>query len=150
MVRGHLAEVVTIERRSFPTPWSEAAFLHEIERNPFAHPWVARTSGGSVVGYLCLWIIYEELRINNVAVSPEWRRQGLGERLILFAMAAGEAAGCRDAILEVRPSNEAAQALYRKLGFTDLCTRPRYYSDNGEDALVMRRHLRPQMRLKGA
>jgi ribosomal-protein-alanine N-acetyltransferase len=142
MGRGHLPEVLAIERDSYATPWSESAFCHEMERNPFAQPRVGLTTGGQVAGYICLWVIYEELRINNVAVAPAWRRHGFGEQLIRFALQEGRENGCTVAILEVRPSNAAAQALYSKLGFEITSTRREYYSDDGEDALVMRYPLR--------
>ena len=150
MGRAHLPEVLTIERDSYATPWSESAFRHEMESNPFAQPQVGMAGGGQVVGYICLWAIYEELRINNVAVAPAWRRHGIGEQLIRFALQEGRENGCTVAILEVRPSNAAAQALYGKLGFEITSTRPQYYSDDGEDALVMRYPLRPGPQLKGA
>jgi ribosomal-protein-alanine N-acetyltransferase len=150
MGRPHLPEVLTIERDSYATPWSESAFLHEMERNPFAQPQVGVAGGGRVVGYICLWVIYEELRINNLAVAPAWRRHGIGEQLIRFAVQEGRENGCTVAILEVRPSNAAAQALYSKLGFEITSTRPQYYSDDGEDALVMSYPLRPGPQLKGA
>jgi ribosomal-protein-alanine N-acetyltransferase len=142
MGRAHLPEVLAIERDSYATPWSDRAFHHEMEQNPFARPHVGLARGGDVVGFICLWVIFEELRINNVAVAPAWRRQGIGEQLIRFALQEGIVNGCTVAILEVRPSNAAAQALYAKLGFEITSTRPRYYSDDGEDALVMRRPLR--------
>jgi ribosomal-protein-alanine N-acetyltransferase len=150
MSRAHLPEVLSIERDSYPTPWSENAFVHEMERNAFARPHAGLSREGVVVGYICLWVVYEELRINNVAVAPAWRRRGVGEQLIRFALQEGRESGCSMAVLEVRPSNAAAQALYGKLGFAVTSTRRRYYSDNGEDALVMRRPLRPGPQLKGA
>jgi ribosomal-protein-alanine N-acetyltransferase len=150
MSRAHLPAVLAIERESYPTPWSENAFIHEMERNPFARPHVGTGGGGEVVGYICPWLIFEELRINNVAVAPAWRCRGVGESLIRFALRLGGANECAAATLEVRPSNVAARTLYVRLGFQVTSTRPRYYSDDGEDALVMSLSLRPGPRLKGA
>lgn len=138
-----LDEILAIEVASFTTPWSRASFLAELEGNRFARLWVSRHGGraGPVTGYLAAWLIYEELRIQNVAVAPAWRRRGVAGELLRHALEAGRAAGCLEAILEVRPRNQAALALYRRSGFQPAGTRAGYYSDTGEDALLLSRTL---------
>ena len=134
-----LPAVVAIEGASFAVPWPEAAFREEM-RGMHGRCVVVRRPGGSeeqVAGYICYWILEGELIINNVAISPQLRRRGLGRRLLIHALEAGRKSGCATAYLEVRPSNEAALSLYAAFGFTVLSRRRGYYSDNQEDALVM-------------
>ena len=140
-----LPRVLEIERTSFSDPWSRASFLYEIRDNPFAENIVLRdrVEAGRVVAYSCLWCIGAELHINNVAVAPEERRQGLGRRLVQGALDLGARRGCRSAVLQVRPSNEAALDLYHSLGFTVTGRRRRYYSDTREDAILMSRRIDP-------
>ena len=83
------------------------------------------------------WIIVDEMHIATIATHPDFRRQGIGERILRDALQDGMDAGAHLAFLEVRASNEAAQAMYRKFGFTVNGRRPRYYRDNGEDAILM-------------
>jgi ribosomal-protein-alanine N-acetyltransferase len=144
MSRGDLPVVTAIENASFAVPWPEAAFLEEM-RGRHGRCMVlrrARASRGAIAGYICFWILEGELIINNVAIAPAHRRRGLARRLLTHAFDAGRAAGCRMAYLEVRPSNRAALALYAAFGFTVISRRRGYYSDNQEDALVMRAPLK--------
>jgi ribosomal-protein-alanine N-acetyltransferase len=140
MVESDLDEVLPIERVSFATPWTRAAFSYEIEQNKVARC-TAMRSAGRVVGYVCLWEIGHEIHITNLAVHPEWRRRGVGRRLLAFAMAEGIARGVTLAFLEVRPSNAQALKLYEGLGFQVIGRRTGYYFDTGEDALVMEARL---------
>jgi ribosomal-protein-alanine N-acetyltransferase len=138
MTPADLPEVLAIERSAFPTPWSEAAFQAELTGNSFARLLVARLErGGPVVGYVCFWVIFDELRILNVASAVPRRRLGVATALLQAALAAGREARVREATLEVRPSNSAARALYAKLGFAPAGRRRGYYADGGEDALVL-------------
>lgn len=146
MSTGHLRRVVEIEQAIYGEPWTEESFRHELESNRFARMFVISTEDPAagapqVAGYICVWVVYEELRINNVAVDPVFRRRGLGEQMVRFALEFGDQQACLKAVLEVRPSNVAALALYEKLGFSLALRRPSYYSDTGEDALVMRRRI---------
>ena len=131
-----LGQVLAIERASFPSPWTRAHFLLELREHPYARNVVLK-SGRTVLGYACSWIIDETLKINNIAIHPGWRRKGLGGRLLREVLGDGTARGCREATLEVRPSNRAAVELYRKHGFREAGWRKGYYSDTGEDALLM-------------
>ena len=140
MVEADLDEVLAIERVSFVTPWTRAAFCYEIEQNKVARCTVMR-AGKDVVGYVCLWEIGHEIHITNLAVHPEWRRRGVGKRLLALTMAEGGARGVTLAFLEVRPSNTQALRLYESLGFQIIGRRSGYYFDTGEDALVMEARL---------
>ena len=129
--------VMTIERATFPVPWTPENFLHEIHRNPFACNRVVRSVRGSVEGYASAWMVDREVRINNVAVREDSRRRGLGQALMRHLMDLGRMSGCTVATLEVRPSNSPALKLYAKLGFREVGRRKAYYTDTREDALVL-------------
>lgn len=140
---GDLEAVLAIERASFVTPWSRRAFLHELERNRVAEAWVAREAGGStsgpdpVVGYVCLWIVADEVHVTNLAVHPAHRGRGIASRMLVAALVRRRALGARRALLEVRPANIEARRLYRSLGFREVGRRRNYYVDTGEDALLL-------------
>ncbi len=140
MAAADLDQVLAIERASFITPWTRAAFCYEIEQNKVARCTTMR-SAGHIVGYLCLWEIGHEIHITNLAVHPELRRRGVGRRLLALAMAEGAARGVTLAFLEVRPTNAQALKLYESLGFQVIGRRTGYYFDTGEDALVMEARL---------
>ena len=131
-----LSDVLAIERASFSMPWSRGAFLYEIEQNQVARCWVARTNG-QVVGYICLWEVADEVHVTNVAVHPEARRHGIGRSLLESVFERARASVARIVLLEVRPSNVEALALYESFGFRVVGRRGGYYYDTGEDALVM-------------
>ena len=94
-------------------------------------------AGDAVVAFAGIWLMVDEAHITTFGVHPDWRRQGIGRQLLLNLVELSRAIGARRMTLEVRVSNEAAQALYRSFGFEAAGRRPRYYSDDGEDALVM-------------
>ncbi|MFL5869753.1 MAG: ribosomal protein S18-alanine N-acetyltransferase [Solirubrobacterales bacterium] len=131
-----LEAVHAIERASFRTPWPPHAYQSEIETNRLAHYIVARIDD-QVVAYAGMWIMVDEAHITTFAVHPSWRRQRLGERLLLAVLDIAMARDAREATLEVRLSNLPARRLYEKYGFRPVGLRPRYYSDNNEDALIM-------------
>lgn len=131
-----LDEVLDIERVSFTMPWSRGAFLYEMERNRVARCWVMH-EGGTVVGYLCLWEIVDELHVTNVAVHPGHRRRGIGRALLSGVIEEARRRAIRVVALEVRPSNLEARMLYESFGFRVVGRRRGYYWDTGEDALVM-------------
>lgn len=105
--------------------------------NPFAHFVVARNAAGAIVGYHCFWIVFEELRLMNVAVCESMRRRGVARALVTEALSRGGAQGATRAVLEVRASNEGALSLYRQLGFVQVSTRRQYYANPVEDAVLM-------------
>jgi ribosomal-protein-alanine N-acetyltransferase len=136
MLIADIPAVHAIERRSFTTPWPENAFHEELNHNRMARYIVARV-GEDVAGYAGLWMIVDEGHITTFGVDPAWRRQGIGQRMLLYLVDLSRELGATRMTLEVRVSNAAAQALYAKFGFVETGRRPRYYSDDGEDALVM-------------
>lgn len=129
--------VALIDRLSFPTPWPRRSYLFELRRNPHARLWVAEKPAAGVVGMLVMWLLLTEAHIATLAVHPDHRRQGIGARLLAQALRLAQQEGARSAYLEVRVSNRAAQALYRRFGFRVTGRRPHYYQDTGEDALLM-------------
>ncbi len=134
--RADLPELRRIELAALPSPWPEPAMRQELEQNPFAHYWVARVEG-RMVGYAGLWVQVDEMHVSMIAVHPDWRRRGVGERLLLRLLRAGMQLGCQRATLEVREGNAAARRLYRQLGFVEVGRRKGYYRDSGEDALIL-------------
>jgi ribosomal-protein-alanine N-acetyltransferase len=128
--------VLDIERLSFLTPWPPEAFQQEVRHNRLARYLVAR-QGGAVVGYAGVWLMVDEAHITTFAVHPDWRRQGIGRRLLLAVLRVAEELRARRMTLEVRVSNLAAQELYRTHGFEIAGRRERYYTDDGEDAWIM-------------
>ena len=131
-----LPTVHDIERRSFSTPWPAHAYRTELETNRLAHYRVARANG-RVVAYAGIWLMVDEAHITTFAVEPAWRRRRIGETLLLALLDLAIERGALEATLEVRLSNLAARRLYEKYGFRPVGIRPRYYSDNTEDALIM-------------
>ena len=131
-----LDAVQEIERRSFRTPWPSNAYRTELETNRLATYLVARIDG-RVVGYGGMWLMVDEAHITTFAVDPENRRRRVGERLLLALLDLASGRRAREATLEVRLSNMAARRLYEKYGFRPVGLRPRYYSDDNEDALIM-------------
>ncbi len=125
-----------IESASFPVPWPDFAFRQEIQTNRLAHYLVVR-AGNETVAYGGLWLMVDEAHVTTFAVLPEWRRRGVGGRLMLALMDVALDLRARFMTLEVRLSNRPARELYGRFGFKPVGVRPRYYSDNGEDALIM-------------
>ena len=125
-----------IERLSFLTPWPAYAFEHELKGNRLARYVVARVDE-HVVGFAGIWTMVDDAHITTFGVHPDWRRQGIGRQLLLNIAEVAIAIRARRMTLEVRPSNLAAQALYRAFGFEVAGRRPGYYTDDGEDALIM-------------
>ena len=135
MTVRELEQVVQIEKESFSDPWDLDCFLSDLE-NPLALPLVAKVND-QVVGYTCLWAILDELQIGNIAVTKDFRRKGIGEKLMLRILEEAEKKGCHRITLDVRESNLTAINLYKKLGFEKIGRRKNYYRYPTEDALVM-------------
>jgi len=131
-----LAAVTAIDRASFTLPWPERAFRYELMENPHAQLWVAEM-GALVVGLLVIWHILDESHIASIAVHPEYRRQGIGRKLLSAGLQAALERGSAQATLEVRTGNLAAIELYRQLHFEEVGRRPKYYQDTHEDAIIM-------------
>ena len=135
----HVSQIALLERRCFSDPWSEASVAGELT-NPLSL-WLVALAGGTVVGYVGSQTVLDEADVMNVAVDPAYRRQGVGKGLMLALMAALRQVGVRTLALEVRASNEAAQALYKNLGFEQAGRRPGYYARPREDALILKKRL---------
>ncbi|MGM9579503.1 MAG: ribosomal protein S18-alanine N-acetyltransferase [Evtepia sp.] len=141
MDRSHLAGVAELERMCFSAPWSEAMLEEELY-NDTASFIVAEGEDGQVLGYAGLHVILDEGYIDNVAVRPVCRRQGIADRLLDVFCRFGQA-NLAFLTLEVRPSNTAAVALYEKHGFQEAGRRKDYYENPKEDALLLTREFRP-------
>lgn len=128
--------VVDLEQRCFSDPWSPAALLSELVPDAMRLPLVV-TVGGVVRGYVMAWRVADQLHILNIATDPEARREGLGTRLLREAARQGKEDGLLEITLEVRRSNTGARGFYEKHGFVESGVRRKYYSDNGEDAVIM-------------
>lgn len=124
-----------LERECFDLPWSRHAFQSEL-KNRCAH-YIVAEQDGEIVGYAGMWVVIDEAHITNVAVGPEHRRLGYGRRLMRALMRRAADSGVQVMTLEVRKSNKAAQELYARLGFEPCGIRKKYYSNNGEDAVLM-------------
>ena len=128
-----LPQVIAIERRAFPTPWSLAMFVLELSKP--SGVCLAATDQGEVVGYLVCSRYDTVWHVMNVAIDPDRRRRGIATALIAALL---ERIGDDAQItLEVRRSNGGAIALYERFSFRSAGVRPRYYADNGEDAVIM-------------
>ena len=130
---GDLPQVISIERRAFTSPWSLGMFVIELSKPSGIS--LAAVQDGRIVGYLICARYEEAFHIMTIAVDPGHRRSGIASALLDGVLArAGEDANYT---LEVRVSNAGAIALYERYGFRGVGTRPRYYADNGEDAIIM-------------
>lgn len=130
----HVDEVYRISKQAFPLPWAKEELIRETT-NPNALNLVALYEE-RVIGYVQCWYTLDSADIINVAVAPEYKRQGVGHRLIRDLILHLKERNVENVFLEVRVSNLPAQKLYRSMGFISLSRRERYYV-NGEDALVM-------------
>ena len=164
MSLADIPEVIAVERASYSLAWPAKAYDYELQKNDLAHYFVLRLlplppsihpltdlsnqptihptnepmnhPPPPVIGLGGFWLMADEIHISTIAVQPIWRGLGLGEWLLVELLVEGQALGGAIATLEVRPSNQAALALYRKYNFQEAGRRPHYYSDNGEDALI--------------
>ncbi|MEO6991506.1 MAG: ribosomal protein S18-alanine N-acetyltransferase [Candidatus Baltobacteraceae bacterium] len=136
MIAADIRVVGRIETLSFSTSWPQNAFVSEINDNKLAHYFVGRLDG-EIVAYGGIWVILEDSHITTIAVHPSRRGNRYGEQMLARMLNEAIERGASWITLEVRESNEVAQNLYRKYGFTVVSTRRAYYSDNGENALVM-------------
>jgi ribosomal-protein-alanine N-acetyltransferase len=136
--------VLKIERLSFSHPWMESAFKGEINNRGISFPFVVvHSHQEKIIGYIIFWLMEEKAQISNFAIHPDFRRLGVGEKVLTRIIAQIRKYGAKSVILEVRPSNFAARRLYEKYGFKSLGIRKDYYRDPGEDALVMVKYFSP-------
>ncbi|MDI6603725.1 MAG: ribosomal protein S18-alanine N-acetyltransferase [Thermoanaerobacteraceae bacterium] len=134
--KNDIDEVLEIERMCFSVPWSKEAFLLEITKNKCAHYAVAEIDN-RIVGYGGFWVVVDEGHITNIAVHPDFRFLGVGSAIMEEMLNIAKKKAVTSMTLEVRESNIAAQALYKKFGFRPVGRRRGYYQDNKEDAIIM-------------
>lgn len=133
MTMDDIDVVVQLERKIYPEPWSEQAFVEELSRSNRAYYVVEGAEG--IVGYGGMFVVEPDAHIATVAVTDEYRGRGLGTRLMLALIEAALEAGAENLTLEVRLDNYAAREIYRRFGFVPIGIRKNYYRDS--DALVM-------------
>lgn len=143
MTLADVPVVGALEQVCFPAPWSAETYRNELLHNRYSLYWVLRPAPGhtneypSVLAYGGFWLMGEEAHIVTIASHPNYRRHGLGGKLLMAMVGEAHERGATSVTLEVRVSNTAAQHLYMKLGFVEVGLRKGYYHDNGEDAFLM-------------
>lgn len=152
MTLDDLPQVVAIDQKSFSLPWPERSFRFECE-NPVSRCWVAELDS-QIAAMLVAWMIVDELHIATIATHPQFRRMGIGTQLLSHVLLTAKEEGALTSLLEVRENNDAAQEMYRNFGYEEAGRREHYYSDNGEDALLMNlphldQWMAPAERLRG-
>ncbi|HQR28988.1 MAG TPA: ribosomal protein S18-alanine N-acetyltransferase [Anaeromyxobacteraceae bacterium] len=141
MREADLPRVMEIERAAFSHPWSEELVRRELGHDFSTVLLATAGEGGPILGFAIVWLVHDELHVLNVATAPEARRLGVARAVLGKLEGQGRAQGARVSMLEVRRSNAPAIALYRSLGYREVGVRPRYYAEDGEDALVMDKEL---------
>ena len=137
MNAAHVAQIAALEKICFSDPWSERSIASELD-NKLAF-WLVAVEGESVTGYIGSQTVMEETDMMNVAVHPDFRRQGIAEALVSGLVEQLKTMGSHCLTLEVRASNAPAIALYEKLGFAEIGRRKNYYRNPREDALILRK-----------
>ena len=137
MTAADVAQIAELEKVCFSDPWSEKSIASELEND--LSVWLVAVEGETVAGYVGSQSVLGETDMMNIAVSPDYRRRGIGEKLVTELVTQLKAGGNRSLMLEVRASNTPAQKLYEKLGFQMVGRRPRYYHNPKEDALILRK-----------
>lgn len=132
-------DIYEISRLSFSTPWSLSSIHKELTINGSARYAIAKI-GSKCIGFGGIWIILDEAHVTNIAVHPEYRGIGAGEKILIALIEMCKVENVMDMTLEVRMSNIAAQSLYKKFGFIGEGIRKKYYADNHEDAIIMWKH----------
>jgi ribosomal-protein-alanine N-acetyltransferase len=129
--------VLHVEAESFTSPWTRQMYAWELQNRNVCHIYVVRTPECRVAAFCAFWLVFDEIHINNIAVLPQFRGQGMGMRLMQHVLVEARRLGATRATLEVRASNQAALRLYKRLGFDLAATRKQYYSNPVEDALIL-------------
>lgn len=136
MRRRHVRAVLRIEEQVYPRPWTSSLFHSELALRSTRAYFVARV-GRDVVGYAGVMVSFDDAHVTTIAVDPGWHRRGIATRLLVTLAREALVRGAQHLTLEVRMSNKAAQALYRRFGFAPVGVRKNYYPETNEDALVM-------------
>ena len=137
MNASHVAQISELEKICFSDPWSENSIASELD-NKLAF-WLVAAEGDTVAGYIGSQTVIDETDMMNVAVHPDFRRQGIAEALVNTLVENLKKMGSRCLTLEVRASNTPAISLYEKLGFSEIGRRKNYYRNPREDALILRK-----------
>ena len=140
---NELDAILAIEQASFTNPWTREMYLAELQNTGVSFLFIAKDSERRAIGFCSFWRVLDEVHINNLAVLPASRRQGVGTALLMRVLSEGARLGMRRATLEVRQSNDAARELYERFGFSVAGVRHGYYSNPVEDALVLWREELP-------
>ena len=136
MKEEDLSMIEEMEQILFSSPWKLEDFLYEINENAFSHNYVVEDNN-EIVGYVGLWIMYEQSQITTIGVHPKHQRKGIGQMMMEKMIEESLNNHCVTMSLEVRVSNDKAIALYKKYGFETVALRKNYYEDNHEDAYLM-------------
>ena len=134
---SHVAAVAALEKTCFSDPWSENSIASELD-NPLSC-WLVAVDNDMVVGYVGSQTVLDGSDMMNIAVHPDYRKQGIGTGLILELIRELSLRGSHSLMLEVRTSNEQAISVYSKLGFSEIGRRRNYYRNPKEDALILRK-----------
>ena len=137
MTADQVSQIAELEKICFSDPWSENSIAHEIENE--LSLWLVALDGDRVAGYVGSQSVMGESDMMNIAVHPDYRRQGIAEALVLALVSRLKSEGNYQLTLEVRASNIPAQRLYEKLGFTEVGRRRNYYRAPREDALILQK-----------
>ena len=137
-----LAAILDIEKFCRTVTWSPASFKSELAGENSINL-VAQAYEGPLCGFIFAVLAADEIEINTIAVSPAFQRQGIAQQLLSAAAQTGLNRGAATLHLEVRSRNKPAFSLYEKLGFEIRWIRKKYYSDNGDDAIVMSKPIEP-------
>jgi ribosomal-protein-alanine N-acetyltransferase len=128
--------VAELDQISFSLPWPERSFRFEVADNPASRCWVAEVDG-RIAGMIVAWLFVDEVHIATIATHPDFRRQGIAQKILAHTLRYTMDEGAITSFLEVRESNLVAQEMYRKFGYENTGRRKRYYKDNDEDAILM-------------
>ncbi len=135
MKKADVKPVYEIEVLSFRTPWSLHSLAGEL-KNSVAH-YTVMEQDGTIIGYCGMWVLFEEAHITNIAIHPDYRGHGYGKQLLHASMRVAASFGAEMMTLEVRETNAVAQKMYDDMDFSQQGRRKRYYTDTGEDALLL-------------
>jgi ribosomal-protein-alanine N-acetyltransferase len=150
MTVSDIQAVVALEQMAYRMHWPRKAYAYELTQNQVSHYFILRLSEPAalpkklateheqgLIGLGGFWLVADEIHISTLAIHPSWRRLGLGEWMLIALLEAGQRLSGTFATLEVRPSNRAARSLYQKYSFEEVGRRPNYYTESGEDALIL-------------
>ena len=137
---AHIEAIEELEKQCFSQPWTREQLISQLPDEQ--HEFLAALHEGRPVGYVGMMCVLDEGYIANVAVSPDWRRKGIGDALIAELLRRAVSRELAFVTLEVRAGNEAAKALYAKHGFVPVGLRKKYYASPTEDAVLMTKFLK--------